>query len=147
MKIHGNYYEPEFRAWKNMRKRCTEDRFKPWYAGVTICDRWLNSYDAFIADVGRRPTPLHSLDRIDHKGNYEPNNVRWATKAVQSRNTKLHCTSKTGIRGVSWSVEKQKWRAAIYVNNKQKHVGYFVNINEAKEARIKAEELFWKDEK
>ena len=140
---HGRYYEPEHLAWRNMIKRCTDDRFKQWYGEVSVCDAWLASYDAFLRDVGRRPTPQHSLDRIDPKGNYEPSNVRWASKNVQSRNTKNHKTSTSGVRGVSWSAAKNKWRAAIYAANKQHHLGYFNTISEAKTARERAEQKLW----
>lgn len=143
--IHGKYYEPEYRAWANMKKRCADPRFAKWYGNIKVCQRWLDSYDNFIADVGRKPTSLHTLERIDPKKDYEPSNVCWATRTVQSRNTKNHCTNKTGIRGVSWSATKQKWRAAIYVNGKQKHLGYFTNTNEAERARNNAEQLFWKE--
>lgn len=140
---HGRYYEPEFRAWSNMKKRCSDTRFARWYSGVHVCDRWLASYDDFVVDVGRRPSDKHSLDRINPKGNYEPGNVRWVLHHVQTRNTKNHVTNKTGTRGVSWSRDKNKWRVAIYVDNKQKHVGYFDDIEAAAKARKEAEERYW----
>lgn len=140
---HGHYYEAEFRTWSNMKKRCSDPRYARWYGGVKICDRWVESYEDFLADVGARPSPKHSLDRIDPSGNYEPSNVRWVLHNVQTRNTRNHCTNKTGVRGVSWSAAKNKWRAAIYVDNKQKHVGYFTTLDAAAEARKLAEERYW----
>jgi hypothetical protein len=141
---HGRYYEPEYRVWSNMNKRCKDPRFAKWYGDVRICDRWA-SYDAFLEDVGRKPNPVASLDRIDPKGHYEPSNVRWTTRTVQARNTKTHCTSKTGERGVSWSKTKNKWRAAIYADNKQKHLGYFNTMEEAVAARRLGEQQYWSD--
>lgn len=141
---HGRYYEPEYRVWSNMHKRCSDPRYARWYDSVRVCSRWA-SYDAFLEDVGRKPTPTASLDRIDPKGHYEPSNVRWTTRAVQSRNTKTHCTSKTGERGVFWSKEKNKWRAAIYADNKQKHLGYFSTMEEAAAARRLGEQQYWSD--
>jgi len=141
--IHGRYYEPEFLAWKNMKKRCFDPRWQQWYKNISVCERWLESYDNFLEDVGRRPSSQHSLDRIDGSKDYAPGNVRWATKAMQSRNTKNHSTNTSGVRGISWSKEKQKWRASIYVNNIQKHIGYFWDIEDAAKARQKAEQEFW----
>lgn len=139
---HGHYYEPEYLVWRNMHKRCKDARFAKWYGHVKVCAQWDN-YETFRADVGAKPSKTATLDRINPKGGYEPSNVRWATRTTQSRNTKNHCTNKTGIRGVSWSKEKKKWRAAIYVDNKQKHIGYFVQIKDAAAARKKAEEKYW----
>lgn len=141
---HGRYYEPEYRVWSNMHKRCKEPRFAKWYGNIRICERW-RDYDLFLADVGRKPNPAATLDRIDPKGHYEPSNVRWTTRTVQSRNTKTHCTSKTSERGVSWSKAKNKWRAAIYADNKQKHLGYFSTMEEAVAARRLGEQQYWSD--
>ena len=147
MLIHGHYYEPEFLAWKNMLKRVFDPRNAPWYSHVKVWADWAASYDSFLKHVGRRPSAAHSLDRIDPTGHYSPGNVRWASKATQSRNTKNHCTNTTGVRGVSWSKSKQKWRAAIYVDNRQRHVGYFETLEEAATARREAEQTYWKEQR
>ena len=82
---------PEYRAWCDMRQRCTNPRC-PQYArygakGVSVCERWGKSFKAFLADVGPRPGPGYSLDRHpDQRGNYEPGNGRWATRTDQNRN-------------------------------------------------------------
>ena len=78
---------PEYKAWMNMKGRCASPRAK-WHGarGITVCDRWLHSYENFLADMGRKPASEYSIDRIDNDGNYEPGNCRWATKAEQSRN-------------------------------------------------------------
>ena len=57
--------------------------------GISVCDRW-KTYDNFLADMGRRPSDKHSLDRIDNNGNYEPNNCRWATSVTQLRNRRAN---------------------------------------------------------
>jgi DNA-binding XRE family transcriptional regulator len=74
----------EHRAWEAMHWRC---RWHRSYnaRGIAVCERW-ESYENFLADMGRRPSPAHSLDRIDNDGNYEPANCRWATRSQQSKN-------------------------------------------------------------
>lgn len=54
--------------------------------GVAVCDEWVSSYEAFVADMGERPSLEHSIDRIDTDGDYEPQNCRWATKKQQANN-------------------------------------------------------------
>lgn len=89
---HGLSNTPEHSAWHGMIRRCYNPSFKHYKnyggRGITVCDRWKNSYEAFWADMGPRPSPKHSLDRIDNNGNYEPQNCRWVTHEVQCRNTR-----------------------------------------------------------
>ncbi len=80
----------EYRIWCGMIQRCcnpSDRAFKDYGGrGIGVSQEWRNSYECFLANVGRRPSPLHSLDRKNNDGNYEAGNVRWATKTEQSRN-------------------------------------------------------------
>jgi hypothetical protein len=81
----------EYEAWCSMKARCSRHsytNFKYWGGrGIKVCDRWANSFQNFLADVGRKPSSKHSLDRYpDKDGDYEPGNVRWATRKQQNNN-------------------------------------------------------------
>jgi len=73
-----------------MIQRCSNTNHKeyPNYGGrgITICERWRSSFENFLADMGTKPSPKHSIDRIDNNGNYEPSNCRWVTQKEQMHN-------------------------------------------------------------
>jgi len=73
-----------------MRDRCGNERdaaYKNYGGrGIRVCQRWEDSFEAFLADMGRRPSPNHSIDRINNDGDYEPGNCRWATRKEQLDN-------------------------------------------------------------
>lgn len=86
----SNGKSSEYIAWQHIISRCSNPKVKsyPNYGGrgISVCEKWKNSFEAFYEDVGPKPTPSHSIDRIDVNGNYEPGNVRWATWQVQNSN-------------------------------------------------------------
>ncbi|MBE9110316.1 hypothetical protein IQ273_12925 [Nodosilinea sp. LEGE 07298] len=132
--VHGMYTSPEYNSWEKMKSRCLNpnNEFYPHYGGrgITVCDRWLNSFENFYEDMGPRPKGT-SIDRKENDGNYEPGNCRWATKKVQANNTSRNVfleyknisktvTQWSGETGISAAVikhrMKQGWPAEKILN-------------------------------
>lgn len=100
-------WNSEYRAWMAMRVRCLNPKSKNYHQyggrGITICERWLvgdgamTAPECFLLDMGKKPTPRHSLDRIDNNGSYSPENCRWATRITQLRNRR--CNSMVEFNG------------------------------------------------
>lgn len=91
-KKHGCHATPEYKTWQQIKERCLNKNGKDFKMyggrGISVFDGWIDSFDLFLSHVGKRPNGCKSIDRIDNNGNYEPGNVRWATNAQQSRNTR-----------------------------------------------------------
>lgn len=87
---HGLSETVEFGIWTGIQTRCYNRRTKAFKdyggRGIVVCDRWLESFDNFLADMGKRPSKHHSIDRKDNNGNYEPSNCWWATSKEQNGN-------------------------------------------------------------
>lgn len=87
---HGKSKTPEFTVWQMMIQRCTNNKHKsyPRYGGrgITVCQRWLDSFENFLSDVGIRPSVEHTLDRIKNHIGYQPDNCKWATPLEQGQN-------------------------------------------------------------
>lgn len=122
----------EYRIWRGILRRCNDKTIKayPNYGGrgISVCHRW-TKYENFVEDMGRSPSPKHSIDRIDTNGNYEPKNCRWADNYEQARNKQNTLTAfykgeckplkvwaselgvnyyslRNRIKNLGWSVEK-----------------------------------------
>lgn len=89
-RVRNGTVTTEYRTWTHIIGRCENQNDTAWpnYGGrgIAICREWRESFQAFLAHVGRRPAPGFSIDRVDNDGNYEPGNVRWATKSQQALN-------------------------------------------------------------
>lgn len=112
---HGHAGTPEYQAWANMNHRCYDltipDYVNYGARGIKVCDRWRNSVDAFVVDMGPRP-PGTTLDRIDNSKGYEPGNCRWATRTEQNRNRR-------SVRAITFMGRTQllsDWAAELGLN-------------------------------
>jgi len=145
---HGMQGTPIYEAWCGMKKRCYNKNYKDYNyyggRGVTVCDRWKNSFVKFYQDMGDKPSKDYSLDRIDVNGNYEPSNCRWADKTTQSINQRKRKDNKSGVRGVIFNKHVGKYHSYIKFNGVQKHLGYYDKIDEAIKARKEAELKYFK---
>ncbi len=128
--IHGMCNSSEYQSWQSMLERCYNERNHnfPKYggAGITVCDHWKTSFVNFLADMGLKPTPKHTIDRIDGKSGYCPENCRWATPLEQAnnrQNNRRFCflgithsirewSEITGISySILWNRSKNQWSA------------------------------------
>jgi hypothetical protein len=94
LRTHGYHKRAEYAVWRSMKARCLNPSTKVYKnyggRGIGICFTWFDSFAAFIADMGPRPSAQHSLDRINNDGDYTASNCRWATRAEQGRNRRTN---------------------------------------------------------
>ena len=115
---HGMCGTPTYHSWATMQQRCVNKNntgYKNYGArGIKVCERWIGSFERFYADMGKRPSTKHTIDRIDNDGDYTPDNCRWATKNEQVRNIRsnvLITHEGTTLCATDWSS-----RTGIHIN-------------------------------
>lgn len=135
-----------YKIWQGIRQRCNNPNDKDYGSyggrGIKVCDEWDNSAERFIVwalENGYKDNL--SIDRIDVNSGYSPENCRWATWTQQARNKRMEKTNTTGVVGVH--MDRGKYRAIIYVNNKRVDLGRHNTLEEAKEARRQGEIKYW----
>ncbi len=160
LRMHGLNGIPEQGTWEAIKQRCfNKNNLKYNYygdRGITMCRGWANSFKAFYEDVGKRPEPLYTLDRIDNDGNYScgkceeclekgwPMNCRWVTRKVQMLNQRLIRKSNTsGYRGVTWDKRRSKWSARIMNDYRSFDLGYYDDITKAARAYDRRAVQLW----
>lgn len=127
---------PEYSAWLSMKARCYNPNNNEYHnyggRGIKVCDRWLNSFETFLKDLGSRPSNKHSLDRFPNKnGDYEVTNCRWAT--IEQQNNNLRTNKIIIYNGIELSqaqwAKKLKTRSSwiIYHLNNGKSFEWIVN--------------------
>jgi hypothetical protein len=117
----GVVWRPEYSVWRGIKARCTYPSMDayPYYGGrgIKVCPRWRESFAAFLEDMGPRPSPAHSIERINGDGDYEPSNCCWASRAQQSRNraSNVLLTLRGETKTVAeWAVVSLVSQKAIY---------------------------------
>ncbi len=139
---HGKTKSKEYRSRHDMFSRCLDVKH-PGYSdyggkGITICERWLESFENFYEDLGNCPEGM-SLDRIDPSGDYCPENCRWATLSMQSYNTKMKYTNTSGRTGVYWSERDSRWKAQIGYQGRVIYLGQSTSFDVVAKLREDAE--------
>lgn len=131
--IHGKTYSTEWYSYIGMIRRCYDKKCNRYNIygnrGIVVCERWLDSFENFYADMGKKPSAKHSLDRIDVNGNYEQKNCRWADDITQSRNRRN--VKIITINGLSMTIPEWAERQKISAKRIRSRIYYGWSCEEA----------------
>ena len=136
-KTHGLGYTRLYNIWGNIKSRILNSKNKNYTnyggRGITICEEWKNDFMSFYnwaMENGYEENKGLSIDRIDNDGSYYPENCRWTTQTIQTRNQRINKNNKSGYRGVSFVKAKNKYFACLFINKKSKSLGHFLTAVE-----------------
>lgn len=146
--IHGKYNTKIYAIYNSIKDRCFNENNERYHKyggrGITICDEWKNSFQAFYNwSIKHGYEDGLSIDRIDNDGDYEPSNCRWISLGLQQHNKGIQINNQSGVTGVCYDNTRKRWRAYIKVNNKPIHLGYYNDIDSATRVRKDAEVKYW----
>lgn len=149
---HGMHGTRFYTIWQNMKSRCNNPNYHGFHyyggRGIKIHPTW-SEFENFKSDLYELYTKHAevygedntTIERVDVNNNYEPGNVRFATKTEQILNRRIARNNKSGYEGVNYSQNMGKWEARISLFGKKKHLGFFTELEEAINARKEAESL------
>jgi hypothetical protein len=122
---------PLYDVWRSMKDRCFNQNFRQWddYGGrgITVCDRWKNSFQTFVSDMGERPLG-HVIDRINNDGNYEPSNCRWVDRKTSQRNRR--CTQYLFIEGEKYLLADLAARSGLKADTIKERAALGISLKE-----------------
>ena len=142
---HGMVGTATYRVWNSMLQRCNNEKntHYEYYGGrgITVCNSWFK-FEDFFKDMGIKPEGL-TLERIQNDLGYAKENCKWATPQEQSRNQRLKKNNTTGVSGVRWNKQRNKYQVTIKVNYKSIYIGRYNALEQAIRARQQAEQKYW----
>jgi hypothetical protein len=128
----GEFPQREYNIWYSMIVRCYDPSAPNFsrYGGrdIRVCDRWRDDFMAFLSDMGPRPSPAYSLDRLDNNAGYTPENCRWATRYQQAHNREF-VRNAVGVER-----NKRRWAARVMIGGHRALIGNFQTFAEARRA-------------
>ncbi len=132
---HGKSKNNSYKRWTNIKSRCYSPKHLSYHRygarNIGMCEEWINDYlsfEKYISSLDNAYMGTRSIDRINNNGNYEPGNLRWASKKTQSDNQEKNYDT-----GVTFHNTHKKYRCCVIINGKQKSLGMF---NHQKDAMI-----------
>ena len=148
LESHGEARTRLYRIYQKMKDRCLNTKHKQYFdyggRGIQICEEWLSSYIKFrdwaLTAGYKEKTHLEmSIDRIDNDKGYSPSNCQWADRSFQTYKQRMHSNNTSGKTGVTWVKRNSTWMSRIRKQGEEVFLGYFPRLEDAIEARLKAE--------
>lgn len=138
---------PEHGVWRQMINRCENPKYHQFEdyggRGIKVCSRWRHDFAAFYADMGPRPSKQHQIERVNNNRGYGPDNCEWVLPEINGRNKRCKKKSATQVRGVR-ETPCGTYAVSIGVSRSRIYIGTFKTIEQAAQARKKAEARFWR---